>query len=81
MWHTIWCSRSVCCLQSLPCDVTISGQPFGPNSLTFGLPKNSTLLTTLNRALLEVRPAAIWLTAQLHGIGVQGAASSGSADE
>lgn len=40
--------------QSLPCDVTISGQPFGPNSLTFGLPKNSSLLTTLNRALLEV---------------------------
>lgn len=41
-------------MQSLPCDVTISGQPFGPNSLTFGLQKNSTLLKGLNNALLEV---------------------------
>lgn len=41
--------------QSLPCDVTTSGQPFGPNSLTFGTPKNSTVLKTLNNALLEAR--------------------------
>ena len=44
----------MCLLQSLPCDVTISGAPFGPNSLTFGLPKNSSLLGTLNNALLQV---------------------------
>ena len=53
-------------MQSLPCDVTISGQPFGPNSLTFGLPKNSTLLTTLNKALLEVRLKPTRLTARVH---------------
>jgi hypothetical protein len=75
IWHTMWRSRSVWCLQSLPCDVTISGQPFGPNSLTFGLPKNSSLLTTLNRALLEVRPEAVWLTAQVQGVGVWDAAT------
>lgn len=53
-------------MQSLPCDVTISGQPFGPNSLTFGTPQNSTLLVTLNRALLEVRSWEARLEAHLH---------------
>ncbi len=42
------------CAQTLPCDVTTSGNPFGPNALSFGLPKNSTLLASLNTALLEV---------------------------
>jgi hypothetical protein len=40
---------------SLPCDVTISGQAFGPGSLTFGLQKNSSLLAELNQALLKVQ--------------------------
>ena len=45
-------------MQSLPCDVTISGQAFGPGSLTFGLQKNSSLLAELNQALLKVSAGA-----------------------
>lgn len=48
------------CAQTLPCDVTSSGNPFGPNALSFGLPKNSTLLATLNTALLEVGLLCGW---------------------
>ena len=49
-------------MQSLPCDVTISGQAFGPGSLTFGLQKNSSLLAELNQALLKVSAGAAMKT-------------------
>ena len=38
--------------------MTISGQAFGPGSLTFGLQKNSSLLAELNQALLKVSAGA-----------------------
>jgi Bacterial extracellular solute-binding proteins, family 3 len=36
----------------LPCDVVVGGSPFGPGSLTFGLPKGSPLTAKINSALL-----------------------------
>ncbi len=42
---------------SLPCDLSVSGQPFGPNTLSFALQKDSPLTAPLNAAILEVRPA------------------------
>jgi len=37
-----------------PCDLSVNGQPFGPNTLSFGLQKDSPLTTPMNNAILEV---------------------------
>ena len=42
---------------ALPCDVTVGGQPFGPNSISLGLPQGSILMEPLNQAILEVQIA------------------------
>jgi hypothetical protein len=71
------------CVQSLPCDVTISGQAFGPGSLTFGLQKNSSLLAELNQALLKVNAVSAVGTGTLapspmRDIGVRAACLAGA---
>lgn len=40
---------------ALPCDVTVGGQPFGPNSISLGLPQGSVLMEPLNQAILKVQ--------------------------
>lgn len=40
---------------ALPCDVTVGGQPFGPNSISLGLPRGSVLMEPLNQAILKVQ--------------------------